>query len=1444
MGAQGSSQRDGKIQEDASASASASGGELSAEVKVLQEGSGVLDGKPLEKNGQISSLTSLNGHSEDNTLAEVAQPDGVSLAQKEQAPENTETAPVDGIPHVNGEKMEKELPIANDISPAEEKVAEEKTEDAGEVGFKKIFTIVGLKFTLKKDKSDETDPVTLLTVKDKEEEDVNSVEEPQKDKEDTVAEEKTPTDENNAQTETSTIEGETPKETDKDKSTDAQPEGAAAEAVNEEVDEEKAAKEPETTPPPKETGMSPFRKLFFVGLFSNLRKKSSIKKTKEEEEKEVAEKEETAKSEESTAEEQDVKEVAEQAAKEESALSEEETKEEDVVTEQEAIEETPETHVEAKSEPEAKKEAPSAHEEAKSDATQEVTSPTETNTDQSKHEDQKAEGSAEEKVPAEVSAEAELQSSQEKSKHGSPLKKLFTGAGLKKLSTKRQKSKKDSESKLTESGEQAADLTQSSAESGEATKVDSGPSSPETSGEHAVAAEANQLESSQETEGEVASDGEKKKDSVIASFRKLVTPKKHAKRSSDSEDEGTSDKPAKSATLSSSESAPLAEKSVEEEEKKEDKASDEEPKTENTEKLQSSTEETKKKMDTSVSWEALMCMGGPKKRTRKTSDSDDEETKAEDETTGAVASEEDVKEESQNVDAAAASQNAENEEVVPAPEPVSAPPVRESPWNTLKRLVMSKNKPKIEEKPDGPVDQAQQDTETQKEESSFSFRKLFPGRKKKVIEKQPSADQGSGEEDSDTPAVVPLSEYDEQVEVAQETPKEAATVQSKVSAEDRAPSWIPASIEGAQDPHDQLSDIPEEENAATPKSTDTDIAEDGTEDQAISPKGPGRTGRRLSTAEVKPITPAPAAATSPVPQGPRQHNAEEIVGAIEAQITEIPPQTSVTLEDVPLEKASAKTESDPETENANSITIALLEPHAQSEATALCTGLVTKEIAEVVVEQPVEPTLESHSPVGYATNVEVVVEEKSLKPQEAVVSEDPVLQAHDHKVQTLGLEPVADKLSEVAEIEVASESYEPEIERVGAVSTENSEVIHATTHPENSPKTTVVNAIEPISETAVCIEGVEVSEVTVETNGATMEVEKVVGESQNIEGAKIAHSAVVPSDKSAVITETVVIVAPNDTSENAKPVDDEKIEEEVEKTKEINKIHHTNEIETQSTVIAEAVIKEAVDKVLEDATQPKKSTATVPTPVQATVTTESEIGIAANEVVITDTPVPDVCERPVQKSPLPLCVAMEVIETVPIEVTESIKEDDNEEEEPKKDLKKAVQVQVSEDAIIEEEVTEIKEEDVEEKESEKDQEGKLKETSEDQSKLEAPSDEKREKEVEIHIPTQVVLQSAEVVEEQPVEVETAGMLDGDSSNTSATAENPSRQNKLPELKEEPQESSSAEAAAATQHTDADESQLEQKPSAKCVEVMAQVIEVIEEAVKEIEPVSTEITAAS
>ncbi len=205
------------------------------------------------------------------------------------------------VPQVNGEKVEKESPDANDISAVEEKAAEEKPDDASEVGFKKIFRFVGFKFTLKKDKSEEKDPVKLLTVKDKEEEEVSGTDEPTKEAEAATAEEKNTVEEKEADTEASAAEAEVIKDSEKTEKTDASAEGTAAEATDEAVKEEGAEKEGETTPPSQESTLSPFRKLFSVGLFSNLRKKASIKKTKEEEDKEAAVEEETVKTEETAA---------------------------------------------------------------------------------------------------------------------------------------------------------------------------------------------------------------------------------------------------------------------------------------------------------------------------------------------------------------------------------------------------------------------------------------------------------------------------------------------------------------------------------------------------------------------------------------------------------------------------------------------------------------------------------------------------------------------------------------------------------------------------------------------------------------------------------------------------------------------------------------------------------------------------------------------------------------------------------------------------------------------------------------------------------------------------------------------------------------------------------------------------------------------------------------
>lgn len=1432
-------------------------------------------------------------------------------------------------PQVNGEKVEKESPDANDISAVEEKAAEEKPDDASEVGFKKIFRFVGFKFTLKKDKSEEKDPVKLLTVKDKDGEEVSGTGEPVKEeKEAATAEEKSTAEEKEADTEASIAEAEVSKDTDKTETTDVSADDAAAGTADEVVKEEGAEKEGEISPPSQEVTVSPFRKLFIVGLFSNLRKKASIKKTKEEEDKEAAV-EETAKTEETAA-----------------VVEENEEK-----VEQETKEEAPATPEEEKSEP--KEEAPATPEEAKSEPTQEpevtgeTPAPTETTTDEAKQDEEKAQPSAEEeKAPAEVTSEAELLSSQEKVKpQGSPLKKLFTGAGLKKLSTKKQKSKKDAETKLTESGEQAAEQLQSSTESAEAPKADSGPSSPEESGEHVLAVEVTQMESSQETDGEVTSDGEKKKEGIIAwsSFKKLVTPKKRVKRSSESEDEATGEKPAKSATLSSSESAALADKSVEEE-AKEDKPSDEEPKTENTEKLVSSNEEPKKKMDTSVSWEALMCMGGPKKRTRRTSDSDDEETKIEDEAPEAAAAaaaeaaaveavegEQEVKAE---VDLAT-SQNTDTEgEVVSSPEPLNSPPERESAWDTLKRIVMSK-KAKVEEKAEESTDQIQSDSEAPKDESSFSLRKFFPGRRKKKAEKQASTEQGSGEEDSDTPAVVPLSEYDEQVQAVQEEPV-VSTIQITVTTEDRSPSWIPATIEDVDDNHDQLSDIPEEaENAATPKSVDTDIADD--EDQAtLSPRAPGRRGRRLSTAEVKPVAQAPPAETTPVPQGPKSESAKEVVGGIEAQITEIPVKTSVTVEDVPIEVASEKNEYEPPTENGESKTNTILEPHTRGEAMAICTGLGTKEIAKVALEKPATPIIECMPVIRNALNTEVSPEKKPQHTEEATVAEDAVFKAQVQQVETTQLEPVVENSqSEVTDIQVATESSEPDIEKIGIISTalEETEVVQPTTMTENSPKAVVFDPITPTSETAVCTQSVEVTELTVEIKEVKMDMEQLAATEENTpineivqvvtkeissticettkttitEETEPAIPVIIPSEEIPVITETVVLVAPMSVKsdqvatsdmvvmENApvsEPVGDELIQ--VQETKEEETVVETvetptiqtpetetcavieqasekmldikddmkqaSQIEAQSMVIAQTVIQDAVDKVSEDAPEPKKPaapTATTPEPVQALATTEKEIEITTETPVVTDTPVAAIYENAAPKSPQPLRIAMEVMDTIPIEVTESLSASVEEEKKSEEGLKKAVEVKVSEETVVVEDVLEIKAEnqtveDLEEvKEKQSKEEADVKEAakevkSQSEETKSAPSEENNEKVLEIHMPVQVVLQTAQVVEELSVEEEAVVEFDSngpmDSEDTCVKAEKPASQKQVSESLLTQLE----DVAASSQVTDAAASkpETEKSPSGKCAAVMAQVMEVIEEAVKEIEPVSTEITAAS
>lgn len=364
------------------------------------------------------------------------------------------------------------------------------------------------------------------------------------------------------------------------------------------------------------------------------------------------------------------------------------------------------------------------------------------------------------KPPEGITSEVELFSSHERAKmQGSPLKKLFTGTSLKKLSGKKHKGKRE-EAKSGEAAEQTPQLSDS-AESPEDPKGESSASSPE----EAIESVEKVIDSGQipETEEGSTSDMDKKSITPWASFKKMVTPKKRVRRLSESDKEEELDK-VKSATLSSTESAPY-------EELEDMKENGEE------QKLEKSTEEPKRKVDTSVSWEALICVGSSKKRARKSSSSDEE--------VGQRLAQEGQKldEGGPNKETAPdmpfiSSQESDQGQGSSSPEQAGSPSDGDgvSTWESFKRLVTPrrKSKTKMEERNEESVtvptlEHSTSDGDSGKEESWVSFKKLMPGRRKKKsdgIPEHASVEEAgkemieTTEEDSDVPAVVPLSEYE------------------------------------------------------------------------------------------------------------------------------------------------------------------------------------------------------------------------------------------------------------------------------------------------------------------------------------------------------------------------------------------------------------------------------------------------------------------------------------------------------------------------------------------------------------------------------------------------------------------------------------------------------------------------------------------------------------
>ncbi|CAJ1074473.1 A-kinase anchor protein 12 [Xyrichtys novacula] len=691
MGDAQSAQREGKKDEAAAE-------EESGKVDDAQAEHSTGD-KPLKNIVQISeinekagiSIAGVNGHCEDEVATDaVLSQDGDILEteipleeeeEEEQAPKHVER---------NEKESSNGVDVAQDV-PLDMIEIDAKKNDIND-GFRKFFSNIGLRLSIKRGSSDLLRESPDET--NREEPTGTNREEPGAEEPlDVVVNEPTcesaeqNTDVNTAQVTNDNDSTTCPTLTDispeevvenaEEKATEAKEDGESDNAdppitspAEEEQHQEATPEEELQTTSGQEEVVSPIKKFFTTGIFSGLRKK---RRPAEEETNE--------------------KEMVDMGTK--GAV--------EVLEESEQIQQLDKVQIDPGIEA-----AVVDTEDKENELQQEVLSPTSTET------------TDEGKPPVEDLSTHEALDNQEKEKvPSSPLRRLLSGSSFKKLS-KRPRSRRSSESRLSDSGEQAADQLMSSTESAENHKED-GSTQP-------------------------SSEVPEEEDSAWTSFKKLLTPKKRRRTPSLSNKEAdiqaTAEKPKQS------EGEHISDRS---------------------------TEEDRKRKDSSVSWEAVLC-GSGKKRSRKTSDSEDETPQVDNDNKQDPTSKHGVESPHES------SNERKNGTLVSSPRVHRTESDGQSTWITFKRLVTPKRKAKDE---DESKDVVQSDGELSQDESSFSIKKLLPGRKKRrspekqdqVSSDEADKDVPSGDEDSETPAVVPLSEFD--------IPESVVQIQTQVDIESR-----------------------------------------------------------------------------------------------------------------------------------------------------------------------------------------------------------------------------------------------------------------------------------------------------------------------------------------------------------------------------------------------------------------------------------------------------------------------------------------------------------------------------------------------------------------------------------------------------------------------------------------------------------------------------------
>lgn len=494
-----------------------------------------------------------------------------------------------------------------------------------------------------------------------------------------------------------------------------------------------------------------------------------------------------------------------------------------------------------------------------------------------------------------------------------------------------------------------------------------------------------------------------------------------------------------------------------------------------------SPQECKKKSDTTVSWEALICGGSSKKRARKTNDDETADKGEENEKT--------------TDSPLGSSFEGDYDHLTSSNEQTGSPAEGEmgSTWKMFKKMVTPKRKVRTGES--STPEQIPSDSEMNKDDS-FSMKKLIPGHKKRKSEarqEQTSSDEATkdnetGDEDDETPAIIPLSEYEiiepeslkemneQRVEITIEHEKPEMTLQvlekdtskdsvlkiaAKISS-NTGPTVIHGLSEDFEEltdfvsKHQQLSDIPEEgiveESIVTPVSSaewttqDDTLSEDIVELTADAVTAPEPASEQFigdDTTEmvsaVSQLTESPwtSGHVTPVSAEYGVQTSDVILQEAIQSICMTPSVQSVTTKDERQESLAVSC-SPYIVQSSTPEETKVLVAHKKTEATAICTGLVSQEIESVEEHRPAH-LVEAIPEVSDAVPTELVSDNFTDEPEAAGHETDEVYEAEIKDVKTEYQEIFVNEEESATETQLDVEQV---IQLVAEPLVEESEEIH------------------------------------------------------------------------------------------------------------------------------------------------------------------------------------------------------------------------------------------------------------------------------------------------------------------------------------------------------------------------------------------------------------------